>query len=213
MISPSGKIFAVGDVHGCVDKLKTLLGMIKLDWDRDMMVFLGDYVDRGPDSRGVIELLLDLKKRHGDRLIFLKGNHEWMFMQFLKGEEQDFFLQNGGIETLESYLLEKGKTDIPQSHLDFLDNLDLYFETQDYIFVHAGLRSNIPISEQSPEDLLWIRSPFLKSSYDWGKRIIFGHTPFSVPFIEANKVGIDTGAVYGGRLTCLMLPDFEFIFS
>ena len=213
MIAPSGKIFAVGDVHGCVDKLKTVLGMIKLDWDRDMMVFLGDYVDRGPDSRGVIELLLNLKKRHGDRLIFLKGNHEWMFMQFLKGEEQDFFLQNGGIETLESYSLEKGKTDIPQSHLDFLDNLDLYFETQDYIFVHAGLRSNIPISEQSPEDLLWIRSPFLKSSYDWGKRVIFGHTPFSFPFIEANKVGIDTGAVYGGRLTCLMLPDFEFIFS
>jgi serine/threonine protein phosphatase 1 len=213
MIAPCGKIFAVGDVHGCVDKLRTLLGMIKLDWARDMMVFLGDYVDRGPDSRGVIELLLDLKKRHGDRLVFLKGNHEWMFMQFLKGEEQDFFLQNGGIETLESYSLENGKTDIPQSHLDFLDNLDLYFETQDYIFVHAGLRSNIPISEQSPEDLLWIRSPFLRSSYDWGKRVIFGHTPFSVPFIEGNKVGIDTGAVYGGRLTCLILPDFEFIFS
>nr|HDM99729.1 serine/threonine protein phosphatase [Deltaproteobacteria bacterium] len=213
MIARAGRIFAVGDIHGCVDKLRTLLGMIKLDWDRDLMVFLGDYVDRGPDSRGVIELLLDLKKRHADRLIFLKGNHEWMFMQFLKGEDHDFFLQNGGIETLESYSLEKGKTDMPQSHLDFLDNLDLYFETQDYIFVHAGLRSNIPISEQSQEDLLWIRSPFLKSSYDWGKRVIFGHTPFSVPLIEANKVGIDTGAVYGGRLTCLILPDFEFIFS
>jgi serine/threonine protein phosphatase 1 len=213
MIARAGRIFAVGDIHGCVDKLRTLLGMIKLDWDRDLMVFLGDYVDRGPDSRGVIELLLDLKKRHADRLIFLKGNHEWMFMQFLKGEDHDFFLQNGGIETLESYSLEKGKTDMPQSHLDFLDNLDLYFETQDYIFVHAGLRSNIPISEQSQEDLLWIRSPFLKSSYDWSKRVIFGHTPFSVPLIEANKVGIDTGAVYGGRLTCLILPDFEFIFS
>jgi len=176
-------------------------------------VFLGDYVDRGPDSQGVIELLLDLKKEHADRLIFLKGNHEWMFTQFLKGNEHDFFLQNGGRETLESYSVEKGVIDIPQSHLDFLDHLELYFETDDYIFVHAGLRSNISITEQSPEDLIWIRSHFLKSSYDWGKRVIFGHTPFPLPLIEANKVGIDTGAVYGGRLTCLVLPDFEFIFT
>ena len=213
MIVPAGKIFAIGDIHGCLDKLKPLLGMIQLDWEKDLMVFLGDYVDRGPDSKGVIELLLDLKKEHADRLIFLKGNHEWMFTQFLKGEDHDLFLPNGGRKTLESYSVEEGKIDIPQSHRDFLDHLDLYFETNDYIFVHAGLRPYISISEQSPEDLLWIRSHFLKSSYDWGKRVIFGHTPFSVPFIEANKVGVDTGAVYGGRLTCLVLPDFEFIFA
>jgi len=213
MIVPAGKIFAIGDIHGCLDKLKTLLGRIQLDWDKDMMVFLGDYVDRGPDSQGVIELLLDMKKKHADRLVFLKGNHEWMFMQFLKGNEHDFFLQNGGRETLESYSVEKGVIDIPQSHLDFLDHLELYFETDDYIFVHAGLRSNISITEQSPDDLIWIRSHFLKSSYDWGKRVIFGHTAFSLPLIEVNKVGIDTGAVYGGRLTCLVLPDFEFIFA
>ena len=213
MIVPAGKIFAIGDIHGCLDKLKTLLGMIQVNWDKDLMVFLGDYVDRGPDSRGVIELLLNLKKEHADRLIFLKGNHEWMFMQFLNGEDHDLFLPNGGKKTLESYSVEKDKIDIPQSHRDFLDHLDLYFETNDYIFVHAGLRPYISISEQSPEDLLWIRSHFLKSSYDWGKRVIFGHTPFSVPFIEPNKVGIDTGAVYGGRLTCLVLPDFEFIFA
>ena len=213
MIVPAGKIFAIGDIHGCLDKVKTLLGMIQVNWDKDLMVFLGDYVDRGPDSRGVIELLLNLKKEHADRLIFLKGNHEWMFMQFLNGEDHDLFLPNGGKKTLESYSVEKDKIDIPQSHRDFLDHLDLYFETNDYIFVHAGLRPYISISEQSPEDLLWIRSHFLKSSYDWGKRVIFGHTPFSVPFIEPNKVGIDTGAVYGGRLTCLVLPDFEFIFA
>ncbi len=210
---PAGKIFAIGDIHGCIDKLRTLLGMIQLDWDKDLMVFLGDYVDRGPDSRGVIELLLDLKKEHADRLIFLKGNHEWMFTQFLMGEEHDLFLRNGGRKTLESYSVEKDKIEIPQNHRDFLDHLDLYFETDDYIFVHAGMRPYISISEQSPEDLLWIRSHFLKSSYDWGKRVIFGHTPFFVPLIEANKVGIDTGAVYGGRLTCLVLPDFEFIFA
>ena len=213
MIVPAGKIFAIGDIHGCLDKLKTLLGMIQVNWDKDLMVFLGDYVDRGPDSRGVIELLLNLKKEHADRLIFLKGNHEWMFMQFLNGEDHDLFLPNGGKKTLESYSVKKDKIDIPQSHRDFLDHLDLYFETNDYIFVHAGLRPYISISEQSPEDLLWIRSHFLKSSYDWGKRVIFGHTPFSVPLIETNKVGIDTGAVYGGRLTCLVLPDFEFIFA
>ncbi len=213
MIVPAGKIFAIGDIHGCLDKLKTLLGMIQVNWNKDLMVFLGDYVDRGPDSRGVIELLLNLKKEHADRLIFLKGNHEWMFTQFLKGNDHDLFLPNGGKKTLESYSVEKDKIDIPQSHRDFLDHLDLYFEINDYIFVHAGLRPYISISEQSPEDLLWIRSHFLKSSYDWGKRVIFGHTPFSVPFIETNKVGIDTGAVYGGRLTCLVLPDFEFIFA
>jgi serine/threonine protein phosphatase 1 len=213
MIVPAGKIFAIGDIHGCLDKLKTLLGMIQLDWDKDLMVFLGDYVDRGPDSRGVIELLLDLRKKHAERLIFLKGNHEWMFMQFLKGEDHDLFLLNGGGKTLESYMVEEGRIEIPQSHRDFLDHLDLYYETDDYIFVHAGLRPYVSISEQNPEDLIWIRSPFLESSYDWGKRVIFSHTPFSVPFIEANKVGIDTGAVYGGRLACLVLPDFEFIFT
>ena len=213
MIVPAGKIFAIGDIHGCLDKLKTLLGMIQINWDRDLMVFLGDYVDRGPNSRGVIELLLDLKKKHPGQLIFLKGNHEWMFMHFLKGEDHDFFLLNGGQKTLESYMVEEGRIEIPHSHRDFLDHLDLYYETDDYIFVHAGLRPYISISEQSPEDLIWIRSHFLGSSYDWGKRVIFGHTPFSVPFIEANKVGIDTGAVYGGRLTCLVLPDFEFIFT
>ena len=213
MIVQAEKIFAIGDIHGCLDKLKTLLGMIRINWNRDLMVFLGDYVDRGPDSRGVIELLIDLRERHAERLICLKGNHEWMFTQFLKGEDQDLFLLNGGGKTLESYRVGEGGIEIPQSHRDFLDHLDLYYETDDYIFVHAGLRPYISISEQSPEDLIWIRSHFLESSYDWGKRIIFGHTPFPVPFIEANKVGIDTGAVYGGRLTCLILPDFEFIFT
>jgi serine/threonine protein phosphatase 1 len=213
MIIPAGKIFAIGDIHGCLDKLKTLLGMIQVNWDKDLMVFLGDYVDRGPDSRGVIELLIDLRKKHTERLICLKGNHEWMFTQFLKGEDHDLFLLNGGRKTLESYMVKESGIEIPRSHRDFLDHLDLYYETDDYIFVHAGLRPYISISEQNPEDLIWIRSHFLGSSYDWGKRVIFGHTPFSVPFIEANKVGIDTGVVYGGRLTCLVLPDFKFIFT
>jgi serine/threonine protein phosphatase 1 len=206
------KIFAIGDIHGCVDKLRSLLNRIWVNWDQDTIVFLGDYVDRGPDSRGVIELLIDLKKRHPGHVIFLKGNHEWMFQQFLKGENRELFLVNGGQNTIKSYSDETGRTEIPQSHLDFIDHLDLYFETNDYVFVHAGLRPFVSIPEQSPEDLMWIRSPFIESSYDWGKRVIFGHTPFATPLIENNKIGIDTGAVYGGRLTCLVLPDFKFIF-
>ncbi len=213
MIASPNKIFAVGDIHGCLDKLEILLSKISIDWDRDLMVFLGDYVDRGPNARGVMELLIEMKRDRSERLIFLKGNHEWMFSQYLTGRYRSLFLKNGGRETLCSYHSADGRVEIPQSHMDFLDHLDLYFETEEYVFVHAGLRPDVPISDQSPEDLMWIRSPFLESSYDWGKRVIFGHTPFLIPFIENNKVGIDTGAVYGGRLTCLILPDFEFVFE
>jgi len=205
------KIFVIGDIHGCLDKLRALLDKIPLDWDRALLIFLGDYVDRGPDSRGVIDLLLDLKKDHEGHVIFLQGNHEWMFSNYLKNRHYALFLMNGGQETLDSYRGADGKIEIPKSHRDFLDHLDLFYETEDYIFVHAGLRPGVSISDQDPEDLIWIRSPFIGSSYDWGKRVIFGHTSFLLPLIEENKIGIDTGAVYGRTLTCLILPDLEFI--
>jgi len=206
-------IFAVGDIHGCAGRLTALLHRMPVNWERDRLVFLGDYVDRGPDSRRVIEILLDLRRRHGDRTVFLQGNHELMFLNHLRGENDFGFLSNGGKETLESYARDGGDPVVPEDHRDFLANLFLYHETEKYIFVHAGLRPGVALGEQTPEDMLWIRSPFLRSAYDWGKRVVFGHTPFGIPLIEPNKIGIDTGAVYGGRLTALMLPGLEFIFA
>jgi serine/threonine protein phosphatase 1 len=209
----SGRFFAVGDIHGCLDRLKILLKRMPVDWDEDRLIFLGDYVDRGPDSMQVIEFLLDFKRRYGERIVFLQGNHEWMFSRYLIGEDCGPFLRCGGSQTIESYSLEGKALEVPGSHRGFLEDLKPFHETESYIFVHAGLRPGVSLAAQSHEDLLWIRSPFLESPYNWGKRVIFGHTPFSAPLIEENKIGIDTGAAYGGRLTAIVLPDLEFVFA
>lgn len=213
MQDTGGKLFAVGDIHGCLDRLDVLLQRIPVDWSADRLIFLGDYIDRGPDSRQVIELLLDYKRRYGDRITFLEGNHEWMFSRYLEGEDCGSFLLCGGRQTVESYGLKGKAVEVPDSHREFLEDLEPFHQTESYIFVHAGVRPGIPLAEQSLEDLLWIRSPFLESPYNWGKRVVFGHTPFSAPLLEENKIGIDTGAVYGGRLTAIVLPDLEFIFA
>jgi serine/threonine protein phosphatase 1 len=99
----------------------------------------------------------------------------------------------------------------PKEHLDFFNSLELFYETDNYIFVHAGLREGVPLAEQRSEDLLWIRSRFIKTGYDYGKKIVFGHTPLPDPLVKPNKIGIDTGAVYGNRLTCVELPALRFI--
>jgi serine/threonine protein phosphatase 1 len=213
MAHSEGKLFAVGDIHGCLDRLTVLLQRIPVDWGADRLIFLGDYVDRGPDSMQVIEFLLEFKRRHGERIVFLEGNHEWMFSRYLAGEDCGPFLRCGGRHTIESYSLKGKALEVPDSHREFLDCLEPFHETESYIFVHAGLRPGVSLAEQSLEDLLWIRSPFLESPYNWGKRVIFGHTPFPAPLLEENKIGIDTGAVYGGRLTAMVLPDLEFIFA
>ncbi len=197
-----------------MSKIEALLRRLPVDWSSDTVVFLGDYVDRGPDSRKVIDLMLELYKAHPKRLVFLRGNHEEMFLQYLAGEISPIYLLAlGGKQTLNSYPSEDGRPLVPDSHRLFLERLRLYYEIDDYIFVHAGLRPGMPLEEQQPSDLLWIRSEFIRSDYDWGKRVVFGHTPFSVPLVEKNKIGIDTGAVYGGRLTALVLPELEFVFE
>lgn len=201
------RIFAIGDIHGCLDKLLDLLNLIDWDPEDDTLVFIGDYIDRGPDSAGVIEHILGM--RHwSDRIICLLGNHEQLLLDFLAGQNTQTFLYNGGQATIESY----GGPDegIPQSHYDFLESLAHYYETGDYIFVHAGLRDGILLEDQDPHDLLWIRDEFISSDYDHGKRVIFGHTPLREPLVQPNKIGIDTGAVFGGRLTCLELPRLKF---
>jgi serine/threonine protein phosphatase 1 len=206
------RIFAIGDIHGCFDKLIALMDIIDVDLERDIMVFIGDYIDRGAQSKEVVEYLVDLSGRAG-KAVFLKGNHEWMLEQYLNGTNQFGFLANGGLTTLDSYS-NGGFTEetnlIPATHLDFLRQLRIYYETDQYIFVHAGLRPDVPLEEQNEWDMLWIREEFIYSDFDFGRRVIFGHTPFQKPVIFDNKIGIDTGAVYGNKLTCVELPAERF---
>ena len=209
---PRGRIFAVGDIHGQLKLLDRLLAQLPLEPKEDLLVFLGDYVDRGPDPKGVLERLMFLDKS-GFNTVFLKGNHEVMLLDYFSGRNRERFLFNGGYTTLQSYARpgqDPMEAELPPDHLEFINGLELYFETQDAIFVHAGLRPGIPLKDQDPEDLLWIRDEFFSSGYDWGKAVVFGHTPFGKPFRKDRLIGLDTGAAYGGGLTCLMLPDLEF---
>ena len=206
------KIFAIGDIHGSYDRLKTLMDKIPIDFSRDTLVFIGDYIDRGPHSVEVVDYLMQLKNRVPG-VIFLKGNHEDMLDKFINGDDRFTYLLNGGQQTLDSYLTKPVQSDfypIPPDHMDFFKSLRLYYETEEFIFVHAGLRPRVPLESQKPQDLLWIRDKFVSTKYDFGKRVIFGHTPLKKPLVEPNKIGIDTGAVYGNALTCVQLPDLVF---
>ncbi|RLB90867.1 MAG: serine/threonine protein phosphatase [Deltaproteobacteria bacterium] len=206
------RIFAIGDIHGCLDKLTSLMRILDIDTEKDTLVFMGDYIDRGPHSKEVVEYLIDLAGRQ-DRVIFLKGNHELMLQNYVNGTDMLTFLANGGEATLQSYLRDApypGNRAIPEKHLDFFDSLRLYYDTDDFLFVHAGLRPNVPLEEQDEMDMLWIRDEFIYSDFSFGKRVIFGHTPFPEPLVMKNKIGIDTGAVYGNKLTCVRLPDVRF---
>jgi serine/threonine protein phosphatase 1 len=193
-----GRLLAIGDIHGCRRALQMLLKKIAPD-RRDRIVFLGDYIDRGPDPRGVIETLLALHRRV-PRCIFLLGNHERMLLDVLAGRNLPLYLANGGLVTLLAYL-EGGTLHLPASHRRFLAGLRPIYETGQHIFVHAGLWPGRHQSLQTEEDLLWIRDAFLTSSFDWGKTIVFGHTPLRKPCIRPRRIGLDTGAVYGGSLT------------
>ncbi len=204
--SGTNKIFAIGDIHGCLESLEKLLDILPVNWGKDLVIFLGDYIDRGPSPRGVIEKILELKKLYRDKVITLKGNHEWMFERFLKGIDTDIFLYNGGGATLKSYY-KNGYLEIPEEHLRFLKELRLYYETEDYIFVHAGLRPGKKVEEQDEEDLLWIRDSFYLYEGKFYKTVVFGHTPFPAPLILEDRIGIDTGCVYGGALTAIELPE------
>ncbi len=210
----SQKIFAVGDIHGCYDKLVAMMKI--LPWNReagDLLLFIGDYIDRGPKSRDVVHFLVNLRKK-GGKFIFLKGNHERMLLDYyIQQKDQMLYVANGGAETIASYVeggIGRKAFVLPEDHLEFLLSLKLYYETDDYIFVHAGLRDGIGLEEQSEEDMLWIREEFIYSAYDWNKRVIFGHTALETPFVTPGKIGIDTGAVYGNKLTAVELPRMKF---
>jgi len=211
-MTEDSKTFIIGDIHGCLDMLKRLVEKIKWDPAKDKLIFVGDYIDRGPDPKGVVDYILSLMAESSG-IQCLIGNHEVIFLDYIKGKDRKLFLMNGGMNTLESYAFHLVDTEddlLPPSHKEFFASLKYTIALDDYYVVHAGFRPKVPLEEQDPDDLVWIRDPFIYSTYDFGKRVIFGHTPFYEPLIMNNKVGIDTGAVYGNRLTCLELPEFRF---
>lgn len=212
-------MWIIGDIHGCLYELDALLAGLPAD---DPLVFLGDYVDRGPDSAGVIERLL----REQERAQFLMGNHEAMMLAYFRDRrsaEGDAWLHpaNGGRETLRSYGLRPGARyeELPLSHRRFLESLKLFVEGPDWIAVHAGLRVTGPanLEGQDREDLLWIREPWIRSEALWaGKRVYYGHTPSryvlglknaTEPIRGQRSLGLDTGCVYGGALTAVRTTD------
>lgn len=213
----NGKIFAIGDIHGCADKLKTLLARIPFDVSRDTLVVLGDYLDRGPGVREVLDQLCRLRAA-GAHLVALMGNHEYLLLEYQRRNDAALlpYMRKLGLEnTLESYggasLAQLGDLSfMPGEHRDFLASLLPYWETEEYVFVHAGLRFDQPLGEQEISSLCEVREPFLAEERDYGKRIIFGHTPFATPLVTPNKIGIDTGAAYGNLLTAVELPDLRF---
>lgn len=200
--SPSagnGRLLAIGDIHGCLTQLRSLVGQVA-PTVHDQLIFLGDYVDRGPDSAGVVEELLALREQL-PRTVFLRGNHEQMLLDVLAGGDPATFLLNGGEQTIASYR-NRGGWPPPAAHRDFYHSLTYSFETEQFIFVHAGLRPGTPLALQNPADLLWIRQLFLRSDEDWGKTVVFGHTARETVLVSKTRIGLDTGCVYGGCLTC-----------
>jgi serine/threonine protein phosphatase 1 len=207
-----GKTFVVGDVHGCLGMLKRLFDTIDWNPSSDRLIFIGDYIDRGEDARGVVDFVLALKE-DSSLVECLIGNHEQMFLDYLSGVNPEGFILNGGVSTLRSYeAVRQSKDDplFPSSHLDFFSSLVPMIELDQYYIVHAGFRPNVSIEDQDLVDMIWIRDEFIYSDYDFGKVVVFGHTPLREPIIMKNKIGIDTGAVYGNRLTCLELPEERF---
>jgi len=205
------KTYVFGDIHGCAEAFRKLLSRLSPDPEAATLVFLGDYIDRGPSSKEVVAEVLRLRERF--RVITLMGNHEAMLLDFLAGRISEIYLKMGGSQTLASYgitdpLAKDLSAHFPAEHLRFFSGLLPYWEDDEYIYAHAGLKPGVPLHEQTLRFLLWIRDEFVYSNHDFGKRVIFGHTPALEPRIEPNKIGIDTGAVYGGELTCLILPDY-----
>lgn len=222
-------VYAVGDIHGRIDLLDKLLAKIDADARRKpaartIEIYLGDYVDRGPASREVIDRLL---ARSDEReTVFLKGNHEAFLQDFLQRPEVlADWSQCGGLQTLSSYGLTPSfnpsgeepaalshalKAAFPAAHEAFLKRLSMYFECGDFFFVHAGIRPGVPLDQQEPEDLLWIREEFLLCEDAFKKMIVHGHTPVTTPEFRPNRINIDTGAYATGLLTCLRIEDDQY---
>jgi serine/threonine protein phosphatase 1 len=211
------RIFVVGDIHGCYSRLVNLMDRLPFDPGEDFLIFLGDYIDRGPESREVISYLLSLSKRSAN-IIFLKGNHEHALLEYARTGDEAYLrlLRTMGIEeTLRSYANQPVRTlcdlsFLPADHISFLEHLLPYYERGDYLFVHSGVPPGTELQHCRIEDLLTLRGTFLRHPVTLGKIVVFGHTPFETPFVTHDKIGIDTGAVYGNLLTAVELPRLRF---
>jgi len=225
---PSGdRIYAIGDIHGRVDLLQRLHDKIAADAQtaapgtRKTIIYLGDYVDRGFNSRELIDFLLD-HPLPGFAPVYLKGNHDEYFVKFLEtAEEGGPWLKYGGDATVYSYgvrisedvppehrfdhICERLRETVPQRHIDFLAQLKLAWTVGDFLFVHAGVHPDRPWDKQVSQDLLWIRDEFLESDREFGKIVVHGHSVTETPDVRDNRIGIDTGACYSNVLTCLVV--------
>lgn len=220
---PATRIYAIGDIHGRADLLYDTVERIDDDLyrrpvERAVEVYVGDYIDRGDDSKSVIDILCRrLVQRNA---ICLRGNHEAMLEDFLRDPEVVHgWMRLGALSTLTSYgvpippsaplvpaKLHRAFCDaLPRTHILFLQCLRNAYQCGDYLFVHAGIRPGVPLHEQVQDDLIWIRDEFLQSTADHGCTVVHGHTPVTHPQICSNRINIDTGAVFTGRLTCAVL--------
>ncbi|WP_157959602.1 metallophosphoesterase family protein [Devosia submarina] len=215
-------IYAIGDVHGCLEQLQRIEQCILADSDAPpgdkLLVMLGDYVDRGPQSAGVIDHLLRPAPAGFSRVL-LAGNHEEMMLNALLGAGDEGWLEFGGMETVRSYgadadlfrsLAPKARQRmlqslVPQEHVGFLTSLAVTLQVEQTVFVHAGIRRNIPLEQQDRSDLMWIRREFLEAAPVDGLLVVHGHTPVEEPEIAQGRIGIDTGAFATGRLTAVRL--------
>ena len=220
------RVYAIGDIHGRFDLLQILYGEIRRDLEesrpqRCTEVFLGDYIDRGPQSREVIEWLVRSQPACDER-ICLMGNHEDLMLSALGDEDEvAVWFYNGGVATLLSYYegtrsfltfadaRDAFLTIFPGHHRAFVENLPRIVVLGGYVFVHAGLNPANALDAQDANDLVWIREPFLSSNADFGRIVVHGHTPATDPEVRANRINIDTGAFFTGRLTCLVLERDE----
>ncbi|MFQ5915401.1 MAG: metallophosphoesterase family protein [Nitrospinota bacterium] len=207
------KLYAVGDIHGSIGHLARLVEVVPFE-PEDRIVFIGDYIDRGPDSRGTVNFLLEFREKFPNS-VFLRGNHEDMFEDFLRGSSmygEGVYSMNGGNETLTSYQIDPfgtvGPGDFPADHLKFLFETALMHREDGFLFVHAGIRPGVALEDQNPQDLLWIRDEFFLREHSLDLTVVFGHTPLREVFQNLPyAIGIDTGAVFGGRLTCVELAE------
>ena len=213
----SQQLIAIGDVHGCLKSLEAMLEKLKPYYDRKF-IFVGDYIDRGPSSKQVVDRLLEFQ--HEVDCVFIRGNHEQMLLDAFNEDKISLWMMNGGRTTLQSYGLSPNDGSLPEEHVTFYENTKLYYETEDYFFVHAGISPGKTIeeslkSEDDKHEFLWERSHLNAFETPWEKTVVFGHTPRPQPLKKDKMIGIDTGCVYErvgyGTLTAVKLPEEEFI--
>lgn len=202
--------FAIGDIHGCSRLLEQLVAKCADlgNGRKSKYVFLGDYIDRGPDSRGAIDFLIRFQSIDPDRTICLCGNHEDFLLRNYSPDDLTLWIDNGGASTLESYSVNS-PGELPASHINWLRDLPAYHDDGKRFFVHAGISPERPLNSQRRDDLLWIREPFLSSTKQYERLIVHGHTPTAgnLPDLKANRLSVDTGAVFGGPLTAAVFDD------